>query len=102
MAKTPFASFRSVNRGPLVQKIGQQYKTLDKNQRIPMSHLCIKYLIQRRTKVTTYNNWSYSNARFTLIIKAKVPESRGDIHNYGKHPTPQKINAYIVNKNSTK
>ena len=37
-----------------------------------------------------------------LIIKAKVPESHGDIHNYGKHPTPQKINAYIVNKNSTK
>ena len=52
--------------------------------------------------VTTYNNWSYSNARFALIIKAKVPESHGDIHNYGKHPTPQKINAYIVNKNSTK
>ena len=50
---------------------------------------------------TTYNNWSYSNARFALIIKAKVPESHGDIHNYGKHPTPQKINAYIVNKNST-
>ena len=67
-----------------------------------MSHLCIKYLTQRRTMVTTYNNWSYSNARFTLIIKAKVPESHGDIHNYGKHPTPQKINAYIVNKNSTK
>ena len=50
--------------------------------------------------VITYNNWSYSNARFALIIEAKVPESHGDIHNYGKHPTPQKINAYIVNKNS--
>ena len=50
--------------------------------------------------VITYNNWSYNNARFALIIKAKVPESSGDIHNYGKHPTPQKINAYIVNKNS--
>ena len=33
--------------------------------------------------VMTYNNWSYSNARFALIIEAKVPESRGDIHNYG-------------------
>ena len=46
--------------------------------------------------VITYNNWSYSNGRFALIIKAKVPESHGDIHNYGKHPTPQKINAYSI------
>ena len=52
--------------------------------------------------VITYNNLSYNNARFALIIEAKVPESHGDIHNYGKHPTPHKINAYIVNKNRTK
>ena len=29
MAKTPFDSFRRVNRGPLVQKIGQGYKSQD-------------------------------------------------------------------------
>ena len=41
MAKTPFTSFRRVNRGPLVQKIGQQYKTLDtksKNTYVPLVH----------------------------------------------------------------
>ena len=41
MAKTPFASFRRVNRGPLVQKIGQRYKTLDtksKNTFGPLVH----------------------------------------------------------------
>ena len=41
MAKTPFASFRRVNRGPLAQKIGQRYKTLDtksKNTFGPLVH----------------------------------------------------------------